>query len=118
MVAFVVTCNFVIGLICLLVAWQLMRLRQRLAQASLTMNAVERYIRRIFGPAPRYILMGKTGTGVLRDRYQQLELQLAQIQQILGLLGIAQAFWLRQQRSRALRSAANSRRSKSWGSRI
>jgi len=118
MVAFVVTCNFAIGLICLLVAWQLVRLRQRLAQASLTMDAVERYIHRIFSPAPRYILMGKTGTSGLREKYQQLELQLAQIQQILGLLGVGQAIWLRQRRSRALRLAANPRRSKSRGSRI
>lgn len=112
MLALVVTCNVLIGCICLLVAWQLVKLRQRLVVASHQIDAIARSVHRIFSPAPRYILNGKTGTNALREQYQSLGLQLVQVQQLLGLLGFSRSLWLRQVRSaRRLQSASRQRRS-------
>jgi hypothetical protein len=98
MITFVVTCNVLLGLVCLLVAWQFIKLQRRLATASDSIDAIERCIHRTFSPAPRFILKGKTGTHHLREQYQQLSLQLSQVQQLLGLLGVGRSLWLRQAR--------------------
>lgn len=83
---------------CLLSAWQLVKLRRRLARASLVMDCVERRIQRVLHPAPAYILRGQAGTQYMREQYQRLSWQLAQVQQLMGLFGLGRWLWLRSRR--------------------
>ncbi len=110
MVLFVIISNLVIGLICLLSAWQLVKLRRRVARASLVMDSVEHRIQRVLHPAPAYILRGQAGTQNLREQYQRLSCQLAQVQQVMGLLGLGRMLWLRQNRRNPKATLARSRR--------
>jgi hypothetical protein len=99
--------NVIIGLICLLLAWRLWRLKQALAQVADTLLAVERVIHNVLKPAPRYILIAQSGTHGLRAKYQQLGFQLEGIQQILSLLGFGQQVWRRSNLARRTQIARN-----------
>ncbi|WP_421657649.1 hypothetical protein [Leptothermofonsia sp. ETS-13] len=93
MLTIVLILNGLIGLGCLLVAWQLWRLKRQLANAADTLTAVERKVHRVLSPAPKYILMGQSGTHHLRKSLEGVEPQLQRIQQIMKLLSLSQIFW-------------------------
>lgn len=100
----VVVLNVLISLLCLYVAWQVWNLRRVLAAAADAVLLAERNTYRILHPAPEAISQGQLGVGGARDSYQQLELQLQKIQQVLTLLSLVQRVWGLSRRA-ALRSA-------------
>ncbi len=95
MLTVVLILNGLIGLGCLLVAWQLWRLKRQLAHTADTLTAVERKVHRVLYPAPKYISMGQSGTHRLRQSLKDKELQLQRIQQMMKLLSLGQIFWRR-----------------------
>ena len=94
-VTVVVVLNGLIGLACLLVAWQFWQLKRRLASVTETLMSLQHTIYNIFHPAPGYIYKGQTGIAKLRRNYQQLQPQLQRLEQILGLISLGQTLWWR-----------------------
>lgn len=109
MVIFVIICNGMIGLICLFVAWQLWKLKHKLSGIANTLISAEHATHKVLNPAPGYIVKGQTGFQHLGDRYGKLELQLAQVQQILSLFSLGQLVW-RRSRLQSARSVRRARR--------
>jgi hypothetical protein len=107
MVTVVVVVNVLISLLCLYVAWQVWNLRRTIAAVADAVTIAERNTYAVLHGAPKAIYPGKLGVHGLRESYQQLELQLQQIQQVLTLLGLVQIFWrsgVRRDSSRVLNS--------------
>lgn len=98
MLTFVLLINSLISILCLLVAWQLWNLRQRLAKITIAILAAEQSTYLVLHTAPNAIAKGQLGVHQLNSRYQSLEIQLAQIQQILVLLSFIQRIWLNSSR--------------------
>lgn len=89
----VVVLNVLLSLLCLYVAWQVWNLRRTLATAADVLTNVERSTYVVLHGAPKAISQGQLGVQGLRERYQQLELQLQQVQQVLTVLGLIQSVW-------------------------
>lgn len=85
MLTLVIIFNVLLALLCLGVAWQIWRLRRILSRVANTLSTAERRTHSVLHSAPRFILKGQTGSQALRLRYQQLEKQLQQVQQVLGI---------------------------------
>jgi len=93
MVAFVVIHNFLVGLVCLMVARRIWQFRCNLAVIADRILAVERAVDHVLYPAPNAIRKAQAGANRLRNRYEQLGIQYARIQQIMSILSISQLFW-------------------------
>lgn len=93
--AVVVVSNFFIGLLCLLAAWQLWRLKRRLAKAADTLLSFERSVHRVLERAPDAIYRRHSGIHQLRATYQGLEPQWQRAQKALALLSLGQSLWQR-----------------------
>lgn len=104
MVTVVVAFNVLISLLCLYVAWQVWNLRRVLGAAADVLTDVERSTYEVLHGAPDAIKLGQTGTHGLRESYQQLELQLQKVQQVLMLLGLGQRILRSANRNSAWRS--------------
>jgi hypothetical protein len=91
----VVVSNLVIGLLCLLAAWQLWHLKRRLARAADTLLAFERSVQRVLERAPDTIYKKHAGIQQLRATYQGLEPQWQRAQKALSLLSLGQSLWQR-----------------------
>ncbi len=100
----VVALNVLISLLCLYVAWQVWNLRRALGAAADVLTDVERSTYQVLHGAPDAINLGQLGTRGLRASYQQLDLQLQKVQQVLALLGLVQRIWRSASRSGAWRS--------------
>jgi len=107
----VVVSNLVIGLLCLLTAWQLWHFKRRLARAADTLLAFERSVQRVLERAPDAIYRKDGGIQQLRATYQGLEPQWQRAQKALALLSLGQSLWQRRlmflaPRPRSTRQAA------------
>jgi hypothetical protein len=90
MLQVVVILNVLISLLCIYVAWQVWNLRRTLAAAAAVLSDVERNTYAVLHGAPKAISQGQLGVHGLRERYQQLEVQLQKLQQVLILLSLIQ----------------------------
>lgn len=95
MVAVVLIINLIISLICLYVAGKIWRYRQILAKVADKVNAADRGTYRVLHSAPNAIIKGQKGTRSLRQKYQQLEIQIQQLQKIMVILRLGQKIWVR-----------------------
>lgn len=89
----VVVLNVLISLLCLYVARQVWNLRRVLGATVDAVLLAERNTYKVLHDAPENILQGQVGVGSARDSYQQLEVQLQKIQQVLTLLSLVQRVW-------------------------
>jgi hypothetical protein len=93
MTTIVLSLNGLMAMLCLYAAWQLCRLRTRLASTADVLIAVERSSQRILVNAPQTVATGQLGAFQLRQQYRLLVLLLQQVQQLLTLLGLGQLAW-------------------------
>ena len=110
MVTIVVVLNVLISLVCLYVAWQVWNLRRTLVAVVDALTIAERNTYAVLHGAPNAIYKGQLGVHGMRERYQQLELQLQQVQQVLTVLGLLQSLLrprLRLRSNLALNSSAS-----------
>ncbi|HEY9611423.1 hypothetical protein [Allocoleopsis sp.] len=90
MVVLVVVINVLISLLCLYVAWYVWNLRRALAIATAVVTIFERDTHNALQGAPQAISQGQLGVRGSRESYQQLEIQLQRVQQVLAFLGLVQ----------------------------
>ncbi|HCF26755.1 MAG TPA: hypothetical protein DEV81_06005 [Cyanobacteria bacterium UBA11049] len=95
MVTVVVVINLAVALILLYLAWQLWQLRQRLANVTDTLIAVERSTHEVLRGAAEAISLGQQGIHGLRRGNKPLQLQLQQVRQVLSLFALGQQAWRR-----------------------
>lgn len=93
MVTVIVVLNVLISLLCLYAARKVWNLRRVLAAAVDAVTLAERNTYALLHGAPKNISQGQLGVHGLRERYQQLEQQLRQVQQVLTLLVLIQRIW-------------------------
>ena len=91
MLTVVVALNVLISLLCFYVAWQLWNVRRALAVAADAVANAERDTYNVLHGAPNAIGQGQVGIQGLRVSYQQLEIQLQRVQQVLALLSLVQS---------------------------
>lgn len=94
MLTVVVILNVLISLLCLYVAWQVWNLQKALAATTKAVLLAERNTYNVLHGAPEAISQGQVGVHGARESYQQLELQLQKVQQVLTLLSLIQRVWL------------------------
>jgi len=111
MLTVIIVINLLISLLCLSVAWRVWKLRRQLATVADILRAAERSTYTVLHKAPNFIHQRQSGVHGLRERSQQLELQLQKIKQVLILLGLAQRVW----RSTIMRSSLRLTSGKSKG---
>jgi hypothetical protein len=90
MVVTVIAANFLLGLVCLAVAWGLWKLKRLAIKLGHLSETAEKYLYRKLEPAPGAIRKGQVGTRRLREKYQNLGLKVQQVQQILSFLSLLQ----------------------------
>lgn len=93
MVVFVVAVNFLIGLACLFIARKIWQVKRKIAAINERLIHIEIVIGRVLQPAPNAIMKAQRGTGRLRDRCEQLGIKYEQLQKIVSILSLGQAFW-------------------------
>ncbi|MEG3924397.1 hypothetical protein [Microcoleus sp. T3_D1] len=98
MLAGVVIINLMISLVCFYIAAKVGKIRRTIARLELRIAAMERCSSNVLSTSPGFLGKRQQGTRQLRGRYQQLELQLQQVQQLLGLLGLGRMLWSRRDR--------------------
>ena len=103
MVTLVVILNILLSLLCLYVAWQVWNLRRVLAATADAVTLEERNTYNVLHGAPNAIYNGQMGVEGLRERYQQLDRQVQQLQQVLTLLGLVRSIWQTTSRRSAMR---------------
>ncbi|MBE9094484.1 hypothetical protein [Tychonema sp. LEGE 07203] len=94
----VVIINLLISLVCFYIAARVWKIRRTIALFEMRIAAVERCSRNVLGQSPAFLAKRQQGAHQLRRNYQQLELQLQQVRQLLGLLGLGRRLWLRRDR--------------------
>lgn len=98
MLAAVVIINVLISLVCFYIAAKLWLLRRTIALFEARITAMNRCTSYVLGKSPNFFANKQQLAHQLRRDYQQLELQLQQVQQLLGLLGLGRMLWLRRDR--------------------
>ncbi|MEG5036309.1 hypothetical protein [Microcoleus sp. AT3-D2] len=98
MLTAVVIINLLISLVCFYIAAKVWKIRRTIARLEIRIAAIERCSSNILSTSPDFLCKRQQGTRQLRGRYQQLELQLEQVQQVLGLLGLGRMLWSRRNR--------------------
>lgn len=92
-VPIVVAANFLIGFLCLVVAfgiWKATKLLKRLTKLAVT---AESTVHKLLDGAPSNIIKGKSGIATLRIKYQALKPKLQQAQQLINLLRVTRFIW-------------------------
>ncbi|MEG4484557.1 hypothetical protein [Microcoleus sp. D2_18a_B4] len=98
MLTAVIIINLLISLVCFYIAARVWKIRRTIARLELRIAAMERRSSNVLSTSPGFLGKRQQGTRQLRRRYQQLELQLQQVQQLLGLLGLGRMLWSRRDR--------------------
>ncbi|MGB7443689.1 MAG: hypothetical protein WA919_21710 [Coleofasciculaceae cyanobacterium] len=93
MLTVVVILNFLISLFCLYVSWRVWKLRRVLRQTTNVLTAAERSVYKVLHVAPPAISQGQLGVQGLRERYQQLQIQLQMVRQVLTILSMVQGLY-------------------------
>ena len=91
MLTVVVALNVLISLLCFYMTWQLWNVRRALSIAADAVANAERDTYNVLHGAPQAIAQGQVGVKGLRVSYQQLEIQLQRVQQVLVLLSLVQS---------------------------
>ncbi|MEG4575859.1 hypothetical protein QUA56_24790 [Microcoleus sp. N3A4] len=98
MLAGVVIINLMISLVCFYVAAKVWKIRRTIARLEIRIAVIERFSSNVLSMSPDFLGNRQQGARQLRRRYQQMELQLQQVQQLLGLLGLGRMLWPRRDR--------------------
>ena len=98
MLAAVVIINVLISLVCFYIAGKLWLLRRTIALFEARITAMNRCTSYVLRKSPNFFANKQQLAHQWRRDYQQLELQLQQVQQLLGLLGLGRMLWLRRDR--------------------
>ena len=98
MLTAVVIINLMISLVCFYIAARVWKIRRRIARFEFQIAAMERRSSNVLSKSPDFFGKRQQGARQLRRNYQQLELQLQQVQQLLGLLGLGRTLWRRRDR--------------------
>ena len=94
----VVIINLLISVVCFYIAAKVWKIRGTIARLEIRIAAMERCSSNVLSTSPDFLGKRQQGTRQLRRRYQQLELQLQQVQQLFGLLGFGRMLWSRRDR--------------------
>lgn len=92
----VIIINVILSLVFFFVAWRLRKLKQTMNQVTKSILNADRVTYDVLHATPAALAKGELGTRNLRTRYQQVELQLLRLRQIVQLLSLGQTAWLRQ----------------------
>ena len=98
MLTAVVIINLLISVVCFNIAAKVGKIRRVIAGFEMRIAAMERRSSKVLRNSPDFLAKRQQGTRQLRRRYQQLELQLQQVQQLLGLLGLGRTLWRKRDR--------------------
>jgi uncharacterized protein YoxC len=85
MIVIVVCINCAIALICVGVAWFLVKLKPNLASVTETLEIVEKQTHEVLYPAPKSILTGQEGLRRSRIGYQNIQPNVQRVYQVLSL---------------------------------
>ena len=98
MLTAVVIINLMISVVCFYIAARVWKIRRTIARFEMRIAAIERCSSNVLRKSPNFFAKRQEGAHQLRRDYQQLESQLQQVQQLLGLLGLGRMLWLRRDR--------------------
>lgn len=91
----VIIINVILSLVFFFVAWRLWKLQKTMNQVTQSILNADRVTYDVLHGTPAALAQGELGTRNLRTRYQQVELQLLRLRQIVQLLSIGQTAWVR-----------------------
>lgn len=95
MVTIVVVINMVISIVLLGLAWQVWRLKRKIAFIGDRLLDYERCSHDLLHNAPENIYLGQQSLENLRQSNQNLQIQIQQLRQIVSLLLLGQRSWKR-----------------------
>jgi tRNA U38,U39,U40 pseudouridine synthase TruA len=95
MLTAVVIINVLISLLCFYIAAKVWKVRRVLEGFESRIAAMNRCTSYVLSKSPDFIATRQQAARQLRRNYLQLELQLQQVQQLLGLLGWGRMLWRR-----------------------
>ena len=91
----VIIINVILSLVFFFVAWRLWKLKQTINQVNQSILKADLVTYDVLHGTPLALAKGELGTRNLRTQYQQVELQLLRLRQIVQLLSLGQTAWLR-----------------------
>jgi hypothetical protein len=95
MLSGVIIINLLISLVCFYIAVKVWQVRRILEGFETRISAINRCSSNILTQSPEFLVKRQQAARQLRRNYLQLELQLQQVQQLLGLLGLGKRLWRR-----------------------
>ena len=98
MLTAVVIINLMISVLCFYIAAKVWKISRTIAIFEMRIATMERSSSNVLSKSPDFFANRQQGAHQLRRNYQQLELQLQQVQQLLGLLGLGRTLWRRRDR--------------------
>lgn len=94
----VVIINVLISLVCFYMAAKMWKVRRKIERFETRITAMNRCIRNVLIRSPNFLAKRQQGARQLRRNYLELELQLQQVRQLLGLMGLGRMLWRRRDR--------------------
>jgi hypothetical protein len=94
----IIMINLLISLVCFYIAAKVWKVRRRIERCETRIIAMNRCTSNVLIKSPDFIAKRQQAARQLRRNYLQLELQLQQVQQLLGLLGLGRMLWRRRDR--------------------
>lgn len=101
MLTAVVIINVLISLVCFYIAARVWKVQRIIERFETRIIAINRCTSNVLIKSPNFLAKRQQAARQLRRNYLELELQLQQVQQLLGLLGLGRRFW--RSRDRPLR---------------
>ena len=95
MLTAVLIINLLISLLCFYIAWKAWQVKQLLDRVERILTAMENNAHNFLSQAPDFLAKRENRTHKLRQQYRQLESQVQQLQQVLGLLTLGSTLWRR-----------------------
>jgi cell division protein FtsB len=100
MLTFVLVVNILLSLLGFYLAWKIWQVSRTLSNVADSIARAEQSTNQGLRQSPTAIAVAEQGTGRLREKYRQLNLQIQQLQKILSVLKTIRGFWQRRSRSR------------------
>ncbi len=91
----VIELNIIISIFCFYLAWRIRKFQQILLQVEQTLSLIDNCTNKILTKTPEFLQQRQQRVNQLRQLYQQLDLQVKQVQQVVAMFWLIRTIWHR-----------------------
>ncbi|MGD1701497.1 hypothetical protein [Dapis sp. BLCC M229] len=91
----VIEVNIIISIFGFYLAWRIWRFRQKLLKLERNLSLIDNCTNNILSTTPEFLQIRRQRVNQLRQLYQQLDLQVKQVQQVVAMFWLLRTIWYR-----------------------